>query len=184
MESKKLETRRLILHPLESKDYIQIQNIFPQWEIVRYLTASTPWPYPDDGALEYINKIALPSMAEGNAWFWTIRKKDDPSIIIGMISLYDQENNNRGFWLDPQWHGNGFMTEAVQVVTDFWFNTLNRKVLRAPKSSDNIPSRKISIKSGMRLIKLENKDFVSGRMLSETWEITHDEWNKNNPQKE
>ncbi len=76
------------------------------------------------------------------------------------------------------------MTEAVQVVTDFWFNTLNRKVLRAPKSSDNIPSRKISIKSGMRLIKLENKDFVSGRMLSETWEITHDEWNKNNPQKE
>ncbi len=82
MESKKLETRRLILHPLESKDYIQIQKIFPQWEIVRYLTASTPWPYPDDGALEYINKIALPSMAEGNAWFWTIRKKDEPSIII------------------------------------------------------------------------------------------------------
>lgn len=184
MQPQKLETKRLILHPLESKDHIQIQNIFPQWEIVRYLTANTPWPYPDDGTLEYINKIALPSMAEGNAWFWTIRRKDAPSIIIGMISLYEQENNNRGFWLDPQWHGNGFMTEAVQVVTDFWFNTLNRKVLRAPKSSDNIASKKISIKSGMRLIRLENKDFVSGRMLSETWEITRDEWNKNNPQKE
>ncbi len=77
-------------------------------------------------------------MAEGNAWFWTIRKKDVPSIIIGMISLHDQEDNNRGFWLDPQWHGNGFMTETVQVVTDFWFNTLNRKVLRTPKSSDNV----------------------------------------------
>ncbi len=99
-------------------------------------------------------------MAEENAWYWTIRKKDDPSTIIGMISLYDQENNNRGFWLDPQWHRNGFMTEAVQVVTDFWFNTLNRKVLRAPKSSDNIASRKISIKSGMRLIRLENKDYT------------------------
>ncbi|RAX03099.1 MULTISPECIES: GNAT family N-acetyltransferase [unclassified Photorhabdus] len=184
MEPKKLETRRLILHPLESKDYIQIQNIFPQWEIVRYLTANTPWPYPDDGAMKYINNIALPSMAKGNAWFWTIRKKDQPSIIIGMISLYDQENNNRGFWLDPQWHRNGFMTEAVQIVTDFWFNTLNRNLLRAPKSSNNIASRKISIKSGMRLIRLESKDFVSGRMPSEIWEITRDEWNKNNSQKE
>ncbi|MCT8344659.1 GNAT family N-acetyltransferase, partial [Photorhabdus kleinii] len=77
-----------------------------------------------------------------------------------------------------------FMTEAVQVVTDFWFNTLNRNLLRAPKSSDNIASKKISIKSGMRLIRLENRDFVSGRMPSEIWEITRDEWNKNNSQKE
>ncbi|EYU15708.1 hypothetical protein BA1DRAFT_01713 [Photorhabdus aegyptia] len=46
MEPQKLETKRLILHPLESKDHIQIQNIFPQWEIVRYLTANTPWPLP------------------------------------------------------------------------------------------------------------------------------------------
>ncbi|NHB61129.1 GNAT family N-acetyltransferase [Photorhabdus sp. RW14-46] len=184
MELKKLETRRLILYPLESNDYVQVQNIFPQWEIVRYLPADIPWPYPDDGAIKYINNIALPSMAKGNAWFWTIRRKDDPSIIIGMISLYDQENNNRGFWLDPQWHGNGFMTEASQVVTDFWFNTLNRNVLRTPKSSNNIASRKISIKSGMRLIKLGNKDLISGKMPSEIWEITRDEWNRNNPQKE
>ncbi|WP_242687789.1 GNAT family N-acetyltransferase [Photorhabdus stackebrandtii] len=70
------------------------------------------------------------------------------------------------------------MTEAVQVVTDFWFNTLNRKVLRTPKSSDNIASKKISIKSGMQLLKLENEDYVSERMLSETWEITRDEWNR------
>ncbi|KER04300.1 acetyltransferase, ribosomal protein N-acetylase [Photorhabdus temperata subsp. temperata Meg1] len=76
------------------------------------------------------------------------------------------------------------MTEAVQVVTDFWFNTLNRKVLRTPKSSDNIASKKISIKNGMRLIRLENKDYVSGRMLSEIWEITRDEWNKINHQKD
>ena len=45
-----LETRRLILRPLQLEDAEQVQALFPQWEIVRYLTARVPWPYPEDGA--------------------------------------------------------------------------------------------------------------------------------------
>jgi ribosomal-protein-alanine N-acetyltransferase len=44
-----LETRRLILRPLEIADADEVQILFPHWEIVRYLNNRVPWPYPPDG---------------------------------------------------------------------------------------------------------------------------------------
>jgi len=43
------ETARLFVRPYRAEDIPAIQRIFPQWEIVRYLNAGIPWPYPDDG---------------------------------------------------------------------------------------------------------------------------------------
>ncbi len=68
------------------------------------------------------------------------------------------------------------MPEARQAVTDFWFDTLNFPVLRAPKAVANVASRRISEKQGMRLIATEDRDYVSGRFPSEIWEITAQEW--------
>ena len=44
------------------------------------------------------------------------------------------------------------------------------------KAIDNTPSRRISEKQGMRLIGVEDRDYVSGRLPSELWEITAEEW--------
>jgi len=41
-----LETTRLLLRPLELADAEQTQQLFPHWEIVRYLANIVPWPYP------------------------------------------------------------------------------------------------------------------------------------------
>ncbi|GAA0516922.1 GNAT family N-acetyltransferase [Tatumella terrea] len=172
-----LETSRLWLTPLVSEDAPQIQQCFPRWEIVRYLTGTVPWPYPEDGAEFYVNSIALPQMEKGQAWCWTVRRKSTPEELIGHICLYDIPDNNRGFWLVPEYQGQGYMREASIAVTDYWFNTLKRDVLRAPKAADNHRSRVISENSGMRLIRTEEKHYVSGWLMSELWEITRDEWN-------
>lgn len=132
---------------------------------------------PEDGASRYVNNVALPAAANGTAWFWTIRLKTAPERVIGLITLSDEVDNNRGFWLDPRWHRQGLMTEACHRVTDFWFNTLNREVLRAPKACDNSGSKKISHRSGMRLIRVEKKQFICGLLDAELWEITKAEWN-------
>jgi [ribosomal protein S5]-alanine N-acetyltransferase len=68
------------------------------------------------------------------------------------------------------------MTEACEVVTDFWFNTLGFPALRAPRAIQNIASRRISEKQGMRLITTEARDYVSGRFPSEIWEIAAEAW--------
>jgi [ribosomal protein S5]-alanine N-acetyltransferase len=171
-----LKTRRLLLRPVELADAAQIQELFPRWEIVRYLRNIVPWPYPPDGALRYLRDIALPAMNRGEAWHWTLRLKTEPEQVIGFISLLRGENENRGFWMGLPWQGRGLMNEACEAVTDYWFGVLKFLVLRAPKAVANVASRRISETQGMRLIATEERDYVSGRLPGEIWEITAEEW--------
>jgi RimJ/RimL family protein N-acetyltransferase len=161
---------------MEFADVPQVQAVFPQWEIVKYLTASVPWPYPADGAEFFFREIALPRRERGEEWLWTIRLKNKPEAIIGAITLGKSEHENRGFWLDPRFHGQGYMTEACDAVTDYWFDVLKFPVLRAPKAVANEASRRISIRQGMRVIERMERDYVSGRLPAEVWEITAEEW--------
>jgi RimJ/RimL family protein N-acetyltransferase len=173
-----ITTSRLILRPLELADADAVQAVFPQWEIVRFLNEKIPWPYPADGALAFIRDIALPAMLRGEAWHWSIRPKPAPEQLIGVIGLIDKPDENRGFWLDPAWQGRGLMSEASTAVTDYWFETLERPILRVPKAVANLPSRCISARSAMRMIRTEDRDYVSGRFASEVWEITREEWRR------
>ncbi len=169
-------TERLMLHPLEIADAAQIQKLFPHWEIVRYLLNRVPWPYPPDGALHYCRDIALPAMERGEAWHWTLRLHSVPSQLIGTISLVKGEKDNRGFWLAPPWQGQRLMTEACAWANDYWFQTLGFPLLRVAKAAENHPSRRISEKQGMRMVGMEERDYVCGRLPAEIWEITADEW--------
>jgi ribosomal-protein-alanine N-acetyltransferase len=173
-----LETHRLLLRAMQEEDLPQIQSVFPQWEVVKYLNAKVPWPFPPNGVAVFFRETALPARLRGEEWLWTIRRKRDPERIIGAISLAKTENENRGFWLDPQMRGQGYMLEACDAVTEFWFEVLKFPVLRAPKAVANTGSRKISQKQGMRMIEQSERDYVSGRLSSELWEITAEEWRR------
>jgi ribosomal-protein-alanine N-acetyltransferase len=173
-----LQTSRLILRPLELADAEQAQVLFPHWEIVRYLRKIVPWPYPPDGAHTYYREAVLPAVARSDEWAWTLRLKVAPDQLIGAISLFRSETDNRGFWLGLPWHRQGLMTEACDAVTDYWFEVLKFPVLRVPKAAANVGSRRISEKQGMRVIAREERDYVSGRLPSEVWEITAEEWRR------
>jgi len=176
-----LQTPRLILRPMELADAEQIQILFPKWEIVRYLTAQVPWPYPPDGAYQFCRNVALPAMERGDAWHWMLRLKTAPTQVIGSIGVMKGEEVNRGFWLGLPWQGQGLMTEACEVVTDYWFNTLKFPVLRVPKAVANIGSRRISEREGMRVIAVREHDYVGGRLPTQVWEITADQWRARQP---
>jgi [ribosomal protein S5]-alanine N-acetyltransferase len=171
-----LETGRLLLRPLTLEDAPRIQELFPHWEMVRYLANVVPWPYPADGARQFLEHVALPAVARGEQWHWSLRLRTDPGNLIGSISLRMGEKENRGFWLGLSWQGQGLISEACEPVTTFWFETLGFPVLRIPKATANLASRRISEKQGMRLVATEERDCVSGRLLTEIWELTAEEW--------
>lgn len=173
-----LETDRLLLRPLQLSDAAATQRLFPHWEIVRYLARRIPWPYMEDGALTYYRDIALPAIARNEEWHWAIHLKGGPEHLIGAINLMKTENDNRGFWLGLPWHGQDIATEATVAVTDYWFDGLNFPVLRTSKAIANQASRRISEKNGMRVIATEEREYVSGRLAAETWEITAEEWRR------
>jgi RimJ/RimL family protein N-acetyltransferase len=170
------QTARLILRPISIGDAPQIQELFPHWEIVRYLRHVIPWPYPADGALQFIRDFALPAIARGDEWIWTLRLKSEPQRVIGVLNLRRGDHDNRGFWLGLAWQGKGLMSEACAWANDFWFETLGFPVLRVAKARDNTASRRISEGQGMRLVGVEERDYVCGRLPSEIWEITAEEW--------
>jgi len=171
-----LHTARLILRPVSLEDAPQVQAVFPQWEIVRYLANKVPWPFPPDGVLTFYRDIAIPAMERGDAWRWTVRLKSTPGRIIGSIDLTCGNDANRGFWLDPAFQRQGLMLEAADRVTDFWFRELAMPMMRVPKAIANTGSRRISEKQGMRVAAVEDRDYVSGRLPSEIWEISREEW--------
>jgi len=171
-----LETRRLVLRPLELSDAEMIQRLFPQWEVVRYLADRVPWPYPPDGAERFIREIALPAIERGEQWHWTLRLKTEPDSLIGAINLRSGQDENRGFWIAPPWQGMGLMSEAVEAVTNYWFDALGFPLLRAPKAVANEASRRISLRQGMRVVAVEDRSYVGGHLPSEIWEISSEEW--------
>jgi ribosomal-protein-alanine N-acetyltransferase len=167
---------RMTLRPLDLADSDAVQRVFPRWQIVQVMSRTIPWPYPADGALTYIRDIAIPNMEAGTAWHWSIRLLEAPERLIGIISLMDEPDNNRGFWLIPEWWGRRLTTEAAQVVTDYWFETLGKPVLRVWKATASVQSRRISESAGMRIIASEDRDYVSGRLPADLWETTREEW--------
>src|ERR1700712_2295533 len=104
-----LKTAQLVLLPLTNSDAPAIQRAFANWEIVRWMTDRVRWPYPEDGATAFLKDIALPAMLKGEAWHWSIRPRVHPDLLVGVISLQEQPDDNRGFWLDQAWQGRGLM---------------------------------------------------------------------------
>jgi len=170
-----LETERLWMRPLELSDAAQAQALFPRWEVVRYLTATVPWPFPEDGCYRYYADRALPAMERGEEWHWSLRLKENPEQMIGSIALLRGENN-RGFWLGVPWQRLGLMTEAAQRATEFWFEELGFDRMCSPKAIENTGSVRVSEKTGMRLARTGEHDYVSGRLPTEWWEITREMW--------
>lgn len=173
-----LQTPRLILRPVRSKDAPVIQRRFPRWEVVRWLNARIPWPYPVDGAAAYVASC-VEEMARGEKAHWAIIPKSGPADLIGVIDLWPDDGDSRdqrGFWLDPEFQGKGLMTEAAERVTDYAFRTLDWPHLWLTNAQDNHASRRIKEKQGARLVDLKIGEYVGGRGPLMVWQLTQQNW--------
>jgi RimJ/RimL family protein N-acetyltransferase len=173
-----LQTPRLVLRPVRSKDAPVIQRRFPHWEVVRWLDAKIPWPYPVDGAATFV-AACLEQMARGDKSHWAIIPRSGPADLIGIIDLWPDDGvtrDQRGFWLDPEFHGKGLMTEAAERVTRYAFCELGWPHLWLSNAQDNHPSRRIKEKQGARLVDLMIGEHVGGRGPKMVWLLTQEDW--------
>lgn len=173
-----LYTPRLVLRPLRTKDAPVIQRRFPKWEVVRWLDATVPWPYPADGASRHVADC-LAEIAEGRKAHWAIIPRKGAADLIGMISLWPDDGSSRGqrgFWLSPEYHGQGLMTEAADRVTRYAFDRLDWPYLWLSNAQDNHASRRIKEKQGARLVELLLAQTVSGPVSQMIWQLTREDW--------
>ena len=172
-----LETPRLHLRPVSVEDCPAIQKYFNNWDIIKYIGAEVPWPYPDDGARHYVDDI-LKKAASSSTYLWGLALKDAQNEIIGAIEyrLEDDEDDNRGFWLGEPFWGQGLMTEAVIATQDYVFAELNVERLIVKNAESNEGSRVIKMRCGAEKIGRIPGKYHSGDLWEEVWEIRRERW--------
>ena len=174
-----LETARLVLRALRLEDAPAAQRHFPHWEIVRWLNAGVPWPYPSDGAEIYIRNC-LERRARGERFFWAICLKDAPRELVGVIELWpdDGSHDQRGFWIASEFQGRGLMTEAADRVTEYAFMQLGWHQLWLTNAEGNVASRRVKERQGARLVDKVEKLYVSGKSSGEVWLLKSEDWKR------
>jgi RimJ/RimL family protein N-acetyltransferase len=173
-----LETPRLILRPLEVRDAEAVQRLFPHWEIVRYLNAVVPWPYPADGAAQNMRQC-MEDRANGLKFYWALTLKGGDDSLIGRIDLWPDDGkmgDMRGFWIATAYQGQGLMAEAADAVTDFAFRDLGWPYLLLTNAADNIGSHRIKEKQGAVLTAVTEANYVSGPGKREIWRLERAAW--------
>jgi len=171
------ETPRLILKKISLEDASSYQKYFNDYEIIGHLAAHVPWPYPEDGAYQFIKNVIIPKSGQ-NQWMWGIFLSSNRNNLIGVIDLYRTDAlDNRGFWLAKDYWGQGLMIEALTPITDYAFNELNFSELKLSNALGNISSRRIKEKQGARFVGIRNAKFVNPKYTqAEDWILTKSDW--------
>ena len=112
-----LTTGRLILRPPVAEDAQAIADILNFLEVTQWLT-TVPFPYTLADVEEFLARLE----ASPDRLYWLI---EIDGMAMGAISL----RLDLGFFLAPDAHGKGVMTEAAHAVLDWHFSTSDEDVV-------------------------------------------------------
>lgn len=145
-----LKTERLLLRLIELADAPVIQRLVSDREIAAP-TLNIPHPYPENGAVEFIQK-SIEGRAQGHAdfHFGIIRQSDEA--LMGMAGIHPRQHGYTaeiGYWLGVPYWGQGYMTEAVRRIIQFGFENLHLQRIEARCFSYNTASARVMQKVGM-----------------------------------
>ncbi|MGN8226570.1 GNAT family N-acetyltransferase [Gracilimonas sp. BCB1] len=119
-----LQTKRLILRPFTEDDLDNVFKGLSNPDIIKYYGISFE---TRESAKEQMKWFADHERNETGAW-WAICLKDSGHF-IGAGGLNDIEHDHKkaefGFWLLPEYWGNGFMGEAIPAILNHGFEKIN-----------------------------------------------------------
>jgi RimJ/RimL family protein N-acetyltransferase len=174
-----LETKRLLLRPLELSDAEAMFAMDKNPEVHKYL-----WQNPTQTVEETIKIIEyVRSQYEKNniGRFATILKETNEFIGWTGIKYIDDhiENGNTNFYdygyrLNEKFWGNGYATEASVAWLDYGFNQMKIDKMNAYTHSENGASNHIMQKVGMKFM----EDYFDNDGILWKW------WQMENPSKE
>ena len=140
---------------------------------------SIPWPYPDDGAEEFVRSM-LPKIEAAEEYYWAIRiKAREGKGLVGVISLSPHsDTDNRGFWLGEEFWGQGYMREAVAAVNDFAFDVLGMTELLLNNAQPNVASHRLKESCGAEILGIEDREYIGGTFPGVRWKLSAEAWRR------
>lgn len=148
----KIETERVYLTKFKLSDAKRVAKICNDENLTRYLPL--PYPYTLEMAKEWISsqKTDLKHLD-----YAVISKETNQ--LIGSISLSDKGDGCKelGYWLAPECHGKGIMTETAQCLISYAFEKLGVHKIIAKHYIENPASGKVMQKCGMNVVGILKK---------------------------
>jgi [ribosomal protein S5]-alanine N-acetyltransferase len=162
-------TERLTLRPVQGTDVPALSAVNSDPEVTRYL------PYP-----------TWTTEADATAWFDRLQKRfasreaaqfaicirDQGDLVIGNALLFgfsvEHEVAEIGYVIGRAHWGKGYVTEAMQPLMAYAFETLHCHRLQAKLSAENRASARVLEKLGFAYEGTSREDFVKDGVRSDT----------------
>jgi len=146
-----LETARLRLRQIEMDD---AENIYNHRLKEKVNTHLENFQHKSIDQTKTFIKTIQTNVAANNTIYWIINEKGSDTF-IGSICLWnidkETEKGEIGYTLEPEFHGKGYMTEALEKTIEFAFNTIKLKNIEAYTSKNNIGSIKVLTKNNFTI---------------------------------
>ena len=172
-----LTTARLVLRPFGPADATAVHRYVSDRDVAA-TTASIPHPYPDGGALDWIEKEAQ-AAARGESVVFAVTAA--PHGVIGAAGLRLEAAHAKaelGYWIGkPHWR-HGYATEAAQAVVRYGFEQLHLERIHARFMTRNRASGRVLEKLGFTREGILRRDlFRFGEFVDcELWSLLREEF--------
>ncbi len=184
-DTMKLETKRLILREWKKNDLNDLVEGLNNLRVAKWL-AFVPYPYTKKDAEKWIKHcMENANQRERNSYDFAIELKSEKKV-IGGVSL-DKINRLQGtagggIWLNAEYHGKGYGSEAFGARIKFAFNKLKLRRLENGFVKGNPSSIKIQKRFGYKIEGMRRKAFrcmADGKIKDEyITGLLKEEWKK------
>lgn len=175
-----IETDRLYLRPFDEGDLDDVYEYTSRPDVTRYL----PWDVRNRQQTREVlsQKVKRTTLKELNDIYNLAVVLEETGKLIGDLTLFLRSIEFRqgevGYVFNPDYHGQGYATEAVQVMLKLGFETFNFHRIYARCDPRNIGSWKLMERLGMR----REAHFIHNEIFKGEWgdeliyAILEDEW--------
>jgi [ribosomal protein S5]-alanine N-acetyltransferase len=144
-----LETSRLVLRPFGEKDVDLLAELMANRDFMRFSLG----PYTREQTQTVLDKILSWNRAGLPSQFAIIMRSNDT--LIGYCGFFHQQVDETneieiGYRLHPDYWNQGLATEAATAVRDHAFGDLKLRRVISLIHPDNVASRRVAEKIGMR----------------------------------
>lgn len=164
----RLETRRLLLRPLQQADAPALLALFSDPQVMRYWS-TPPWTSIEQAhAMIALDRDALP---RGEHLRLGITRRDDGAL-VGTCSLFNRVPSCRraeiGFALAPAFWGRAYMDESLRALLRHGFNAMALNRVEADIDPRNEASARTLERLGFRREGLLRQRWIVGDEVSDS----------------
>ncbi|MBT2714970.1 GNAT family N-acetyltransferase [Bacillus sp. ISL-57] len=148
--NKTITTKRLVLRLFQKSDAVAVTKLCNNYNIYKN-TLYLPYPYSLDDALSWIEHH-LDNFNANKSYEFAITDKESGEL-YGAIALSNNQKFNNGeiaYWIGEKFWGNGYATEAAQVILHFAFEEKQYHKVFARYFNSNSASGRVMQKLGLK----------------------------------